>query len=152
MQETYPLALGLNACRTLGIDPIDMLHQAGLGDLERQLAARARTSNMSARVSSALLTQLPSGKADVVTVCQELSVSRSTLQRRLRDEDTTFQQILDTKRKYFALRYLTKSLLTNKEISFLLAYSDPNSFYRSFRRWTGLSPSEVRESADGVGK
>lgn len=107
---------------------------------------------MSAKVSSALLTQLPLGKADVVTVCQELSVSRSTLQRRLRDEDTTFQQILDTTRKDLALRYLTKSSLANEEISFLLAYSDPNSFFRSFRRWTGLSPSEVREPADGVGK
>jgi AraC-like DNA-binding protein len=121
-------------------------------DLERQLAARGRNSNMSAQVSSALLTQLPLGKADVITVCQELSVSRSTLQRRLRDEDTTFQQILDTTRKDLALRYLTKSSLTNKEISFLLAYSDPNSFFRSFRRWTGLSPSELREPADGVGK
>ncbi|WP_370400978.1 AraC family transcriptional regulator [Sulfitobacter sp. JB4-11] len=121
-------------------------------DLERQLAARARTSNMSSKVSSSLLTQLPLGKADVVTVCEELGVSRSTLQRRLRDEETTFQEILDTTRKDLALRYLTRSNLANEEISYLLAYSDPNSFFRSFRRWTGLSPSEVRKPAGEVGE
>jgi AraC-like DNA-binding protein len=54
-------------------------------------------------------------------VCAELGVSRRTLQRRLRDEATTFQEILDTTRKDLALRYLTKSTLANEEISFLLA-------------------------------
>ncbi len=120
-------------------------------DLERQLAARARNSNMTSKVSSALLTQLPLGHADVVTVCEELGVSRSTLQRRLRNEETTFQEILDTTRKDLALRYLTKSTLANEEISHLLAYSDPNSFFRSFRRWTGLSPSDVRLQASKGG-
>lgn len=119
-------------------------------DLEHQLAALARTSDMASKVVSALLTQLPSGHADVATVCAELGVSRSTLQRRLRDEETTFQQVLDTTRKDLALRYLTRSTLANQEISYLLAYSDPNSFFRSFRRWTGLSPSDVRKPADEV--
>ncbi len=119
-------------------------------DLERQLAARARNSAMSARVSSALLTQLPLGNADVVTVCKELGVSRSTLQRRLRNEETTFQVILDTTREELAMRYLTGSTLANDEISQLLAYSDPNSFFRSFRRWTGMSPGEVRGAASGA--
>ena len=44
MQETYPLALGLNACRMLGIDPIDMLRQAGLGDLDPKQAALGVTA------------------------------------------------------------------------------------------------------------
>ena len=39
MQDTYPLALGLNACRMLGVDPADMLGQAGLGDFDPKQAA-----------------------------------------------------------------------------------------------------------------
>lgn len=126
------------------------LWQAMEQDLERQLAAQARTSDMTSKVVSALVAHLPLGRADVVTVCAELGVSRSTLQRRLNDEATTFQKVLDTTRKDLALRYLTKSTLANEEISYLLAYSDPNSFFRSFRRWTGSSPSEVRKPADEI--
>ena len=121
-------------------------------DLERQLAARARASDMASKVVSALLTQLPLGRSDVGSVCAELGVSRSTLQRRLRNEMTTFQKILDKTRKDLALRYLTKSTLAIEEISHLLAYSDPNSFFRSFRRWTGSSPSDLRKTAGQVGQ
>jgi hypothetical protein len=39
VQDTYPLALGLNACRMLGIDRADTLGQAGLGDLDPKQAA-----------------------------------------------------------------------------------------------------------------
>jgi AraC-like DNA-binding protein len=116
-------------------------------DLERQLTASVRASSMSSKVTSALLTQMPLGNADVVSICDDLGVSRSTMQRRLSDEQTTFQQILDDTREQLAVRYLTKSAFSNDEISYLLAYSDPNSFFRSFRRWTGLSPSEVRAKA-----
>jgi AraC-like DNA-binding protein len=121
-------------------------------DLERQLAAHARTSDKASKVVGALLTQLPLGHADMLAVCAELGVSRSTLQRRLRNDATTFQQILDTTRKDLALRYLTKSTLANEEISYLLAYSDPNSFLRNFRRWTGLTPSDVRRTAVEFGQ
>ena len=65
---------------------------------------------------------------------------------------TTFQKILDKTRKDLALRYLTKSTLAIEEISHLLAYSDPNSFFRSFRRWTGSSPSDLRKTAGQVGQ
>lgn len=116
-------------------------------DLERQLASRVRTSSMSSKVASALMSQMPLGNADVTTICKELCVSPSTMQRHLRDEDTTFQDVLDKTRKRLAVRYLTKSMLSNDEISFLLAYSDPNSFFRSFRRWTGMSPGDVRAKA-----
>ncbi len=107
---------------------------------------------MTSKVVSALLTRLPLGYADVATVCADLGLSRSTLQRRPGDEATTFQQVLDTVRKDFALRYLTRSKLANEEISHLLAYSDPKSFFRSFRRWTGMSPSEARRTAGEVGQ
>ena len=43
-----------------------------------------------------------------------------------------------------ARHYLTNETISTGEISFLLGYADPSSFYRAFRDWTGLSPDRVR--------
>ena len=43
-----------------------------------------------------------------------------------------------------ALVYLREQKLSTEETSFLLAYRDPNSFYRAFSDWTGMTPAEAR--------
>ncbi|MGB3377175.1 AraC family transcriptional regulator [Allopontixanthobacter sediminis] len=42
--------------------------------------------------------------------------------------------------------------LANEEIAHLLGYSDRKSFFGSYRRWTGMSPSEARRTAGEVGQ
>lgn len=51
----------------------------------------------------------------------------------------------DATRRDMATRYLSKTTLRADEIASVLAYRDANSFSRSFRRWTGLSPSAFRQ-------
>jgi AraC-like DNA-binding protein len=90
---------------------------------------------------------LPAGDAGTTAVARELAVSTRTLQRRLREEGTTFQAELARTREALARHYLTSSSVTSGEISFLLGYEDPNSFYRAFRGWTGDTPARVRAGA-----
>lgn len=59
---------------------------------------------------------------------------------------------LDTTLSDLALRYLTNGTLANDEISQLLDYSNPNSFFRSFMRLTESSPGEARKLAGEVGQ
>lgn len=73
-------------------------------------------------------------------VADSLGISRNTLQRRLRDEGTTYQAELDAMRLEIGIRYLTKTNMNVDEIASVLAYRDANSFSRSFRRWTGTTP------------
>jgi AraC-like DNA-binding protein len=73
-------------------------------------------------------------------------LSRRTLQRRIEAEATTFQQILDTTRTELATHYLEHTALSIAEVSFLLGFSEPNSFYRAFRGWTGTTPDNVRRA------
>jgi AraC-like DNA-binding protein len=80
-------------------------------------------------------------------VAQALGISRSTLQRSLREEGTSYQAVLDATRRDMAIRYLTKTTLRADEIASVLAYRDANSFSRSFRRWTGQAPVAFREEA-----
>ncbi len=43
--------------------------------------------------------------------------------------------------------YLADPRIKAVEVGFLLGFSDASAFYRAFRRWTGMTPIEWRESA-----
>ena len=79
-------------------------------------------------------------------VAANLNISVRTLQRRLKAEDHTYKSVLDELRKGFALDYVKNKSLTIQEITYLLDYSEPSAFNRSFKRWTGKSPLEYRNT------
>ncbi|MGI9400455.1 MAG: AraC family transcriptional regulator ligand-binding domain-containing protein [Rhizobiaceae bacterium] len=113
-------------------------------DLRRQLAKRDQQTRMSIRVKNVLLEMLPSGLSSSEIVCQRLGVSKRSLQRALQGEGASFQGILDATRSELSLHYLSRDELSVEEISYLLAYRDPNSFYRAFQGWTGMTPAQAR--------
>lgn len=117
-------------------------------DLTLQLTAQNGRLPMVDRVRGTLVDLMLSGRTGAEDVATALAMSRSTLQRRLREEEMTYQAVLDTARRDLAIRYLTKSDLNVKEIANVLAYSDANSFTRSFRRWTGKAPLAFRQEHD----
>jgi AraC-like DNA-binding protein len=117
--------------------------------LKRRLSELDSTATTSDRVRSALLELLPSGAASVDAVGKRLGTSVRTLQRRLHDEDETFQTILNRTREHLAYHYLKRPELSATEISFLLGFEDPSSFFRAFSAWTGTTPEEARKQLAG---
>jgi AraC-like DNA-binding protein len=113
-------------------------------ELRRRLAELDEAAPMVERTRSALLELLPSGRASVQAVARKLGTSVRTLQRRLQDEGTAFQRVLDDTRGDLARHYLGATGMTSAEISFLLGFEDPNSFVRAFRDWTGVPPEQFR--------
>ena len=99
------------------------------------------------RVYAILCELLPAGRNSVQDVASKLGLSTRSLQRRLKEEQTTFNKVLSSTREQLARHYLTNSALTAAEISFLLGFDEPNSFFRAFRSWTGESPQRFRTSA-----
>lgn len=116
-------------------------------ELTQKLAQQRRNTLMSVRVRAALMELLPAGQASVDAVSNRLVTSRRSLQRHLRSEGETFQKVLDKTRSDLSMHYLREGDLSVEEISYLLAYRDPNSFYRAFHSWTGLTPSRARVDA-----
>lgn len=116
--------------------------------IEKELLSRLRAlepkSATSERVRRVIIDLLPSGAVSIETVCARLTISKRSLQRRLKDEGLTFQAILDDTRADLAMTYLRDQNLSAEEISYLLAYRDPNSFYRAFQDWTGMTPAQAR--------
>ncbi len=114
--------------------------------LRRQLLERDRAATTSDRVKGALLEMLPSGRSTADEVCDHLNMSKRSLHRHLRAEGQSFQALLDATRSELSLHYLARDDVSVEEISYLLAFRDPNSFYRAFRNWTGQTPMQAREN------
>jgi AraC-like DNA-binding protein len=120
-------------------------------ELQRRLAELDAGATAAERVRAALLELLPSGGASVDAVAARLGVSARTLQRRLQDEAQSFAGVLAQTRTELAHHYLGSTALSAAEISFLLGFEDPNSFYRAFQAWTGTTPERARgERVPGV--
>lgn len=73
-----------------------------------------------------------------------LNMSARTLRRRLEREGTSYQRIKDNARRDLAISLLRREGLTVSDVAERLGFSDPSSFHRSFRRWTGLAPGAYR--------
>ena len=71
--------------------------------------------------------------------------SSRTLQRRLQDQGSSFQRVLEEARHQLARHYLNNSVLELNEAAYLLGYEDGNSFVRAFRTWEGIPPARWRE-------
>jgi AraC-like DNA-binding protein len=113
--------------------------------LRRDLNALGARQACADRVRAALIEMLPAGHATADAVGSHLGLSTRSLHRRLSTEGTSFQTILNATRTELSLHYLRREDVSIEEISYLLAFRDPNSFYRAFRGWTGMTPREARD-------
>ena len=80
------------------------------------------------------------------TLALNLNMSAQTLRRRLKVEGTSYPAIKDEIRRDLAIDYL---LMSNRNINYIstaLGFSEPRSFTRAFKQWTGVSPSKYSRS------
>ncbi len=112
--------------------------------LRQRLADLNPKATTGERVRAALLEGIPSGLVTIDAVARRLAVSKRTLQRRIEEEGSSFQQLLNETREALSRHYLVETELPIAEIAFLLGFDETNSFYRAFRNWTGATPDSVR--------
>jgi AraC-like DNA-binding protein len=71
-------------------------------------------------------------------------MSARTFQRQLKEEGTSFSDLLADVRRSETLKRLKERNATIAAIATDLGYFDQATFTRAFRRWTGVSPSRFR--------
>ncbi len=100
------------------------------------------TSQVEALIGKDFSRPLPSAEE----IASRLNLSVSTLRRRLLEEETSYQTIKDECRKRAALHYMASPQLSINDVAELMGFDDPSAFFRSFKRWTGMTPGEYRRS------
>lgn len=101
-------------------------------------------ANFATIVNLKIVEALPSGVPSQESIAKAMHMSTRTLQRKLAQEDTSFSKLIEEARLALAKVYLTQSWRSIGEVSYLLGYSEPSNFTRSFKRATGLTPREYR--------
>ncbi len=77
-------------------------------------------------------------------LAHQLGISGTTMRRRLKEDHTTYQFLLDRTRQYRCEKLIRDTWMPGKCVADRLGYLEVNSFYRAFRRWNGLSYSQYK--------
>ncbi len=120
---------------------------AALDDHARRMVERLPGSaGTVARVRSAVAAELAGREPALAAIARRLGTSRRSLQRRLGEEGTSFQEVLDAVRRERAEVFLRAPDVSVAEVSWLLGFAEQSAFTRAFRRWTKESPSRWRRA------
>ena len=114
--------------------------------LSKRLAELEGSVSYAERTRAVLTEAMPAGQVAIDFVARRLAVSSRTLQRRLRDEGTSFKDVVRDTRELLSRHYLGSTRLSSNEIAYLLGFEEPNSFFRAFQSWTGTTPETLRQS------
>lgn len=105
-----------------------------------RLAALPAGDPLLGDLGRAVLDALPDGYPGIQRVARKLGLSSRSLQRRLEERSTRYQDVVDGIRHAAAVRLLSDATLSVAEVAFVLGFSDTSGFHRAFRRWTGQAP------------
>ncbi|MFK7976925.1 MAG: AraC family transcriptional regulator [Halioglobus sp.] len=117
------------------------LYEAECARLLTDLEGESSISEQTLRLLRKLEGQYP----QMPQIAAMLNFSPRTYRRRLDDEKSSFQALLDQVRAEHATRYLQNTRLPLSSIAYMVGFSDASNFRRAYTKWTGRSPREVRD-------
>ncbi|KQU89012.1 AraC family transcriptional regulator [Variovorax sp. Root318D1] len=103
-------------------------------------------ASTNAQVRHRLRSQRPDAWPDLEQLAQELSVSGTTLQRRLQQEGLSYQRVKDDLRRDIAIDLLSSASLTVADVAERTGFQETSAFHRAFKKWTGVSPGAYRSA------
>lgn len=113
--------------------------------VERRVLQITAGTPYALRVRDVLVQEKSPHQTDMSTVAQTLGLSARSLRRRLADEGTTYNAILNDACAIVAKRLLLDSRSTIQEAGYAMGFSDTTAFHRAFKRWTGMTPTAFRQ-------
>jgi AraC-like DNA-binding protein len=111
--------------------------------LDQELQNTANSAGTKEKVQQLLLDALPGNQATIEAVASQLGMSDRTLQRKLKEEGTTFKNVVTKVQKQLAQSYIRNGVNTD-EIAYLVGYTETSSFLRAFKRWTGQTVGQFK--------
>ncbi|HEY2734332.1 MAG TPA: helix-turn-helix domain-containing protein, partial [Polyangiales bacterium] len=108
----------------------------------RALARLPTAFSTATDVRAVVQAALASGRCTLAGTARALGISQRTLQRRLREEGTSFAELVGALRRELGAGYLARGIPI-AQVASLLGYADTTAFHHAFRRWHGVSPSRA---------
>jgi AraC-like DNA-binding protein len=108
------------------------------------LLNQLKTPSLSSRVKAEIVLLMKGEEPTLATVADRLAMGIRTLQLHLKEEGTSYQQLLDEIRKDLAIQHLREQNLSTTDIAYLLGFAEPSVFFRSFKKWMGVTPGAYR--------
>lgn len=143
-----PVAFG---CNSLSLSVDKSVLSNSVSYLVRQIDSRVnyalsyRNSDIVEQVSQIISFSLANGSSSIEDIASAMHFSTRTLQQRLKDQGTSYRVLLDSVRFNMANQYLGNTFYRLTDIAALLGYSNLSAFSRSYKRWGGVYPSDMRK-------
>ena len=107
---------------------------------------RLKTLSQQERIEQLLNSQITGHVPTLTQIAEWFGKSPRSMQRKLDGEHTSYFEIVDQWRFKQAVDFVENSSMSNNEISAYLGYQKTESFYRSFKRWTNMTPHQYKAS------
>ncbi len=117
--------------------------------LHEELAAKRLSDlhrrDLVERIRMVLSQRLELESCDLEDVADEVGLAPRRLRFELARAGTSFSQIVTDFRYALARRLLARTEEPIDNIVYLTGFSEPSTFYRAFKRWSGMTPVQYRE-------
>ncbi|MFI5308023.1 MAG: AraC family transcriptional regulator [Polyangiales bacterium] len=109
-----------------------------LGRLERDAPLRDRIERILEKHGPDELT--------MEDVARELEMSARSLRRRVLAEGVSYGELVTRNRMHTAKRMLERPNTSIQETAYAMGFASTAAFHRAFKRWTGMTPKQYRDS------
>ena len=101
--------------------------------------------SITSKVKRLIEKNLSDGHFDAEQTAKLLNMSRQTLYRKLKNDDSSYSDLVDQVKQNKAFYLLKQTQLPLTVIAYDLGFSELSAFTRAFKRWTGQTPAEYRK-------
>ena len=121
-----------------------------LGKLLESMAVDAMPAGMklTEQLKALLHERLPQLGQNMESAARELGMSSRSLQRHLKQDGTSYTELLEQVRQSVARRLIYHKDLSTAEIGDRLGFQEQSSVTRAFKRWFGKTPRQLREQLE----
>lgn len=122
---------------------------ADLLNLHEELAekrlSKLERMDMIEKIRAVFAQRLELENCTLEDIARELGMPARRLRFALNQAGTSFSELLSDFRYALARRLLSRTEEPIENIVYLTGFSEPSTFYRAFKRWSGMTPLQYRE-------